>query len=184
MTYKIENISKVPLSIRPHFNYQIERFNDLMISNGMKGSFVQSFFYDCINGQIIISTMPRKSKERYYNPLSDFYIDTRTGFRGRKELDNILDSLNEIFYGFTKFSKPKFSVGDWVIVKKDTNNKGLISDYSNLNLGGKRAKIVKLSPRSISNPKYEGFYIRIDGRGNHIHASSYDVNISKIQKKV
>lgn len=172
---KIDKIEKVPEPYRTNIRYLISQADDLFTRNEIKGGMIHGFLYDCVEGQIVISTMPIKRKEKYYNKIDDFYIDDRVGFSGMSELHGIMKDLKDQFMQFTKFKTRKHNIGDWVKIRKDTNNKGLISDFD-LNHGGKKAKVVKLAERYLSDPEYEGFYIRIDGKGPHIYAGNNDVN--------
>ena len=179
---KIENIDKVPEPHRENIRYLIVCADDLFARNGMKGNMIHGFLYDCVEGQIIISTMPRKRKEQFYNYIGHFYIDDRVGFTGIREMREIISNLENEFMQFTKFKKQKCNIGDWVVIRKDTSNKCLISDLNNFDLSGKKAKVVKFGGRDLSNPEYEAFYIRIEGKGPYIYASADDVNLSRMNK--
>lgn len=167
---KIQKIEKVPEPYRTNIRYLISQADDLFTRNEMKGGMIQGFLYDCVEGQIIISTMPIKRKEQFYNYIGHFYIDDRVGFSGMREMREIMKELGDQFMQFTKFKTRRHNISDWVKIRKDTNNKELISDV------GKKAKIVKLAKRDLSNPEYEAFFIRIDGKGPHIYTESNDVN--------
>lgn len=92
MTYRdISNINKVPQPQRDTIKRLVEQADYTFGSSGV-GSMIHSFFYDCVSGQIVRSIMPREAKKRYHNKLSDFYIDSRVSFRGRREIDNIINS--------------------------------------------------------------------------------------------
>jgi len=116
--------------------------------------------------------MPRKSKGRYYNKLSDFYIDSRVGFRGRKDVDDVMNSLNMFFLKISKFRPRRFNIGDVVRVKKSPDH-GWLRDKPEL--WGKPATIKKLHARSLGDMDYEGFEIQIGGKGNWIYVGSDNV---------
>jgi hypothetical protein len=117
--------------------------------------------------------MPRKSKERYHNKLSDFYIDSRVGFRGRREMQAKMLELNEYFRSVTKYRPRRFNVGDVVRVKNPPWNNAWLK--SNPQLWGKTAKVKKTTDRSLSDLDYEGVYIQFGGKGSWVYTGSDDV---------
>lgn len=82
---ELNNLDKIPADRRNELRRLVEGMDELLIRGGAE-SMIRSFFMDCVNGQIIVSLMPKKSKERYYNKITDFYIDSRVGFRGIREM--------------------------------------------------------------------------------------------------
>lgn len=110
---KLENLKLIKdKQIRLNLNYQITDMQDLFIENQMKNGMIYGFFKDCLNGQILISL--NKKPDHYVNTISDFYIDDRVPFRGRKRLRKIIESIKLELMEITKRHKPQILVGDIV----------------------------------------------------------------------
>ena len=71
MYRELRNIGTVPTKERAELRGLVEGMDHILAQGGLHGGLSHGFFYDCIDGQIVRSLMPRKSKERYHNKLSD-----------------------------------------------------------------------------------------------------------------
>lgn len=173
MYEKLENIDKIPTNQRNELRNLVEDMDDILTRGGIGKGMIHDFFYDCVNGQIVCSLMPRKSKEKYHNKLSDFYIDSRVGFRGIRDVVKKLRELKDYFRRITKYRPRRFAVGDTVRIKKHPQGNAVLR--SNPQFWGKTAKVKKLTERSLSDLDYEGLYIQIGGKGNWIYVGSQEV---------
>ncbi len=175
---ELNNLDKVPVDKRNELRHLVEDMDEILIRGGA-GSMLRGFFMDCVNGQIIRSLMPRKSKERYYNKISDFYIDSRVGFHGIRDMYEQKGDIETYFRGITKYRPRRFNVGDMVRVKNPPpHNAWLISNPATW---GKTAKVKKTTERSLSDLDYEGMEIQFGGKGGWIYVGSNDV--TKVQRR-
>lgn len=175
---ELNNLDKVPTDRRNELKRIVENMDELLIRGGA-GSMIRSFFMDCVNGQIIVSLMPKKSKERYYNKITDFYIDSRAGFRGIREMYSQREQLEDFFRQITKYRPRRFGVGDMVRIKKPPTNNAWLRSHPET--WGKTAKVKKTTERSLTNLDYEGLYIQFGGKGGWVYVGSGDV--TKVQRR-
>lgn len=172
MYEKIYNLDKIPADRRGELKSLVTQMDETLIRGGV-GSMIRGFFMDCVNGQIIVSMMPRKSKKQYHNKITDFYIDSRVGFRGLNEVKKLLGMLESFFRSITKFRPRRFNVGDTVRIKDPPSHNAWLR--SNPQLWGKTAKIKKVREREISHPDYEGMEIQFGGKGGWGYVGSDDI---------
>lgn len=176
---RIENIDKIPANQRDELRRLVEDMDYILIKGGVGRGMIHSFFYDCVNGQIVRSLMPRKSKERYHNKINDFYIDARVGFRGIREMYAKLGELEDYFRGITKYRPRRFNIGDTVRINKTNLSNAVLESHPEW--WGKTAKVKKLTERSLSNLDYEGLYIQVGGKGGWIYVGSD--NVTKVNRR-
>lgn len=172
MIKPLETPNSLPADKRAEL-WRLAESVDYILIQGGAGGMIREFFADCVNGQVVRSLMPRKSKEKYYNKIDDFYIDSRVGFRGIREMELRLARLKSYFMGITKFRPRKFNLGDTIRIRKPATNNAWLR--SNPQLWGKTAKVKKIAERSLSDPDYEGMYIQVGGKGNWIYVGSGDI---------
>ncbi|MDD5453946.1 MAG: hypothetical protein PHW62_00400 [Candidatus Ratteibacteria bacterium] len=178
MYREIQNIDKIPVNRRGELKSLVEGMDEILIRGGA-GSMSRGFFMDCVNGQIIISLMPRKSKERYYNKISDFYIDSRVGFSGIRAMEIKKGDLETYFRSITKYRPRRFNIGDMVRIKNPPSHNAWLRD--NPATWGKTAKVKKIMERSLSDLDYEGLEIQFGGKGSWVYVGSSDV--TKVQRR-
>jgi len=64
---------------------------ELFIINKLKGSLIHSFLDDCIEGEVERAFgMPSYEGGAYHNKISEFYVDARVRFIGRRKLEQFL----------------------------------------------------------------------------------------------
>ncbi len=118
---RFENINMIKdKGVRQDLIQTLQKLNRVFIKNDMDGGMLWSFLGDCVNGQIQISL--DKKPDHYVNSLSDFYIDDRVGFNGRKELRELLKELKERMRPIVKYDKARFVVGDVVRPNPESAN--------------------------------------------------------------
>ncbi len=176
---QLKNMDKIPTDKRDELRRLVKDMDYILIQGGVGRGMIHDFFYTCVNGQIVRSLMPRKSKERYYNNIDDFYIDSRVGFRGIKELYVKKDEIADYFRRIAKYRPRRFIMGDMVRIKKPPISNAILRN--NPQAWGKTAKVMKLTDRSLSDLDYEGVYIQIGGKGGWLYVGSDD--IAKVNRR-
>lgn len=147
---KIENISLVPEPQRSNIRNLVSLADEIFIKTKLAGSQLHELFYDCVEGQIILSLMPIKRKERKYLSIYDFHIGDDIRHKVDDEIydvhDVILDLYRE-FFPITKFKKSNYKVGDKVTVAKVFGFKSI-----GYKLVTKEARIIGIGVMNISRP--------------------------------
>lgn len=147
---KIENIGMVPEPQRTNIRSLVSFADGLFKRSGLTGSKVHDFFYECVEGQIIISLMPIKRKEGDYLSLSDFNIGDISRYDDYSEIYNIhrvILDLHLEFTQITKFKKVNYKVKDKVAVVKIIGSKSL-----GYKLITRDAKIINIGNMHIARP--------------------------------
>lgn len=90
-----EVIMRLPCSRRARVVELTARGDGLMMGAGFGGGMINSFWHDCVRGEII-RYLRRKGKdktENYVNRMRDFYIDSRCGRAPRGRLRELANEL-------------------------------------------------------------------------------------------
>lgn len=138
--FKIENIGVVPEPQKSNIKYLVSLVDEIFERNGMMGSQEQESFYECVEGQIILSLMPIKRKKINYLSLSDIHINDI-------DINNIILNLYREFVSITKFKKSNYKVRDKVTVARLIPSKSLGHE-----LITREARIIWIMDMNIAKP--------------------------------
>lgn len=158
---KIENINVVPEPQRTNIRRFVSLADGIFERTGMTVSKEHELFYQCVEGQIVLSLMPTKRKKGEYLALSDYYV--RDGLRHSvdNELydthDIILDLYRE-FRPITKFKKCNYKIGDWVTIGKIAGTEGL--GYKKVT---KKVRVIGIGKMNIANPESISLTVSVPG---------------------
>lgn len=154
MNVEIKNLKLIKNSlVRQNLNSLIGDMEDIFTENRLKQGMIFSSFKDSVNGQILISL--DKKPDHYVNTLGDFYIDDRVGFKGRKRVRAIIESIREELMKIVKQYTPKIIVGDIVKPSSMYPSNVVLRDRLKLNPNLK-LKIVTMEKGL--DPHYIGYY--------------------------
>jgi len=145
---KIENISMVPEPQKSNIRNLVSLADGIFARTGLVGSQEQEMFYDCVEGQIVLSLMPLKRKERKYLSLSDYHIGTM--HNADSEVYDTHDIILELYREFvpiTKFKKSNYKVKDQVTVAKIIGSESL-----GYKLITRKARIIGIDKMNIAHP--------------------------------
>ncbi len=119
---KLLNLSLIKNKyIRNEINGLFSKMWRLFIRNNAEGGMIFNFFKYCVDGQILIS-LKKDDKNVHSNTLHDFYIDDRVGFKGIKEVKEIIKDIETVLFQIVKRDKPSIVVDDIVRRQKYTGN--------------------------------------------------------------
>lgn len=94
----VPHINLVPKEKRQKLNSLMIEWYELFCVNKMQGGMVIGSLWDCIDGEIVRRW--GKMPDHYVNTFSDFYVDDRVGFKGRKELNRLMKATRDCFGGY------------------------------------------------------------------------------------